>query len=150
MSKMIQHQIFYPNPVADVWDYLTVPELMAQWLMPSDFKPVAGHEFQFKAGGPMPEFDFDGIFHCKVLEIVPFKKLVYSWDFGSGNGVLNKSEVHWTLTEKDKGTELLLVHRGFEGSEMLPIFGAMDKGWLGNINKIHKLLNPGTDATTTA
>jgi uncharacterized protein YndB with AHSA1/START domain len=66
MAKVIQYEIFYPNPVADVWDYLTIPELMVQWLMPNDFKPVVGHEFQFKAGGTMPDFDFDGIFHCKV------------------------------------------------------------------------------------
>ena len=150
MAKIIKHEIFYPNPVSDVWAYLTEPELMAQWLMPSDFKPVIGHEFKFRAGGPMHDFDFDGIFHCKVLELVLLKKLVYSWDFGSGNGVLNKSEVHWTLTETDNGTELILVHRGFDGSDMLPIFEAMDKGWLGNINKIQKLLNPETNATTTA
>ena len=149
MAKVIKHEIFYPNPVADVWDYLTVPELMKQWLMPNDFQPVKGHEFKFTAKA-MPEFDFDGIFHCKVLEIIPYEKLVYSWDFGPGNGVLNKSEVNWTLTEKNNGTQLLLVHRGFSGSEMLPIFGAMDKGWLGNIHKILKLLNPETDATTTA
>ncbi|HTH83296.1 MAG TPA: SRPBCC domain-containing protein [Mucilaginibacter sp.] len=149
MAKIIQHQIFYPNPASMVWDYLTVPELMAQWLMPSDFKPLLGHEFQFKTK-PMADFDFDGIFHCKVLEIVPFKKLSYSWNFGPGTGFLNKSEVHWTLIEKDNGTELLLVHRGFEGADMLPIFGALDKGWLQNINKIQKLLNPETDGTAKA
>jgi len=149
MAKIIQHQIFYPNPAADVWDYLTDPELMKQWLMPTDFKPVLGHKFTFTAK-PMADFDFDGIFHCKVLEVVPFKKLSYSWDFGPGNGFLNRSEVHWTLTEKDNGTDLLLIHRGAEGSEMLPIFDAMDKGWLGNINKINKLLNPETDGTAKA
>ncbi len=149
MAKIIQHQLFYPNPPAQVWDYLTVPELMKQWLMPTDFKPVLGHEFQFTTN-PKADFDFDGIFHCKVLEVTPLKTLSYSWDFGPGNGVLNRSEVHWTLTEKDNGTELLLVHRGFEGSEMLPIFDAMDKGWLGNINKILKFLNPVSDGTATA
>ncbi len=147
MAKIIQHQIFYPNSPTEVWDYLTVPELMVQWLMPTDFKPVPGYEFKFTTK-PMPDFEFDGIFYCKVLEIVPFKKLVYSWDFGPGNGVLNRSEVNWTLTEKDNGTELQLIHRGFEGVDTLPIFGAMDKGWLGNINKILKLLNPETHGAT--
>ncbi|WP_448702236.1 SRPBCC domain-containing protein [Mucilaginibacter sp. AW1-3] len=149
MAKIIQHQIFYPNPAADVWAYLTDLELMKLWLMPSDFKPVLGHKFRFTSK-PMPDFDFDGIFHCEVLELVPFKKLSYSWDFGPGTGFLNRSEVHWTLTEKDNGTHLLLIHRGAEGSEMLQIFDAMDKGWLGNINKIAKLLNPETDGTAKA
>jgi len=149
MSKIILHQIFYPNSLAEVWDYLTVPELMVQWLMPNDFRPVKDHEFKFTTK-PMPDFDFDGVFYCKVLAIDPPKTLVYSWNFGPGNGVLNKSEVHWTLTEKDNGTELVLTHRGFEGADMLPIFGAMDKGWLQNINKIQKLLNPETNGTTQA
>jgi uncharacterized protein YndB with AHSA1/START domain len=149
MAKVIQHQIFYPNPSKMVWDYLTVPELMAQWLMPNDFKPVVGHEFQFTTK-PMPDFDFDGIFHCKVLEVESFKRLSYSWKFGPGDGTLNNSVVIWTLTEKDNGTELLLIHRGFEGADMLPIFDALGKGWLQNINKIQKLLNPETDGTTKA
>jgi len=149
MKQEIKHHLFFPHPAASVWEYLTNAELMDLWLMKSDFKPVLGHKFQFTAK-PMADFDFDGIFHCKVLEVVPFKKLSYSWDFGPGTGFLNRSEVHWTLTEKDNGTDLLLIHRGAEGSEMLPIFEAMDKGWLGNINKINKLLNPETDAAATA
>ena len=146
MEKIIQHQILYPNSAKEVWDYLTVPELMAKWLMPNDFQPVKGREFKFTTK-PMADFNFDGIFYCKVLEIIPFKKLTYSWNFGPGNGLLNKSEVGWTLIEKINGTELQLVHRGFEGTDILPIFGAMDKGWLMNINKILKLLNPQTDGT---
>jgi uncharacterized protein YndB with AHSA1/START domain len=149
MAKIIQHQIFYPNPPAAVWEYLTIPELMVQWLMPNNFEPVVGHEFQFKTN-PHPDVDFDGTFYCKVLEITPLKTLSYSWNFWSSDGTLYESEVNWTLTEKDKGTELLLTHRGFKGADMLPIFGAMDKGWLSNINKINKLLNPETNGTATA
>lgn len=149
MAKIIQHQIFYPNPAKEVWDYLTVPELMAQWLMPNDFKPVKGHAFKFTTK-PMPDFNFDGIFYCEVLEVVPLKKLSYSWKFGPGNGSLHDSAVHWTLTEKDNGTELLLIHRGFRGSDELPIFAAMEAGWLQNMKKILKLINPETNGTTPA
>jgi uncharacterized protein YndB with AHSA1/START domain len=149
MEKIIQHQIFYPNPAADVWAYLTEPELMVQWLMPNDFAPVVGHKFRFTSK-PMADFNFDGIFHCEVLEVLPPKKLVYTWDFGPGDGTLTQSEVHWTLTEKNNGTEVLLVHRSFKGAEVLPIFMAMDKGWLGNMNKILQKLNPEADATAKA
>jgi uncharacterized protein YndB with AHSA1/START domain len=147
MAKIIQHQIFYPNPPEVVWEYLTNTELMVQWLMPNNFKPVLGHEFEFRAK-PMPDLNFDGIFYCKVLEIVPFKKLSYSWKFGPGNGVLNNSVVNWTLSEKDNGTELLLVHRGFEGSDFLPMFASMNEGWAKLIQKIGQLLNPATNGTT--
>jgi len=78
MAKIIKHQFFYPHPTETVWEYLTNPELMAQWLMKNDFQPIVGHDFQLRTG-PILSLDFDGIFYCKVLEIVPFKKLSYSW-----------------------------------------------------------------------
>jgi len=148
MAKFIQHQLFYPQSPEVVWGYLTVPELMAQWLMPNDFKPVLGHEFQFRTK-PMPALDFDGIIYCKVLEINPFKTLVYSWQFGPGDGTLHDSVVNWTLTGKDNGTELLLIHNGFDRTDT-PIFAAMNAGWLQNINKILQLINAKTDGTTPA
>jgi uncharacterized protein YndB with AHSA1/START domain len=149
MAKIIQHQIFYPNPPELVWDYLTVPELIAQWLMPTDFSPTVGHEFKFTAK-PMPDMDFDGVFHCKVLEVEPFKKLSYSWDFGPGDGTQTKSVVNWTLTAKDNGTELLLIHRGFEGVNFLEMFNSMSKGWLELITKLARIINPETDGTAKA
>jgi uncharacterized protein YndB with AHSA1/START domain len=141
MAKYIQHQLFYPHPPELVWDYLTKPELMTQWLMPNDFQPIMGHDFQFRIN-PMPSLDFDGIVYCKVLEISPFTKLTYSWKFGPGDGTLHDSVVNWTLSEKDNGTELLLIHNGFDWSKpILPMFQAMDGGWLSNIQKILKLIN---------
>lgn len=150
MAKIIQHQFFYPNPPEVVWEYLTKPELIAQWLMKNNFEPTIGHEFNFHAS-PMPDMDFDGIFYCKVLEIVPFKKLSYSWDFGPGDGSFTRSVVNWTLTEKDNGTELLLIHRGFEGTNnFLSMFNSMEKGWLELIQKLLKVINNTTNGTTQA
>src|SRR5947208_3658911 len=110
MTKSVQHTFFYHNPPKDVWEYLTNSALMAQWLMPNDFEPILGYDFQFKIP-PMPKLDFDGIIYCKVLEIVPFKKLSYSWKSGPGQGKITiDSIVVWTLTPKENGTELKLVH----------------------------------------
>jgi uncharacterized protein YndB with AHSA1/START domain len=141
MINTIKHTFFYSHKPEAVWEYLTKPELMAQWLMPNDFKPLVGHDFQFRSK-PMPNFNFDGIFHCKVLELVPNKKLVYTWNGGPNpDKTTLDSKVMWTLIPKDKGTELQLEHSGFATEEaMLPIFSAMDKGWLQNIEKIAKFL----------
>jgi uncharacterized protein YndB with AHSA1/START domain len=141
MTKTIKHTIFYSHKPEAVWEYLTKPELIAQWLMQNDFKPVVGHEFQFKAG-PMPNFNFDGKIFCKVLEVVPNKKLVYSWKGGPGDGTMTlDSKVMWTLNPKDNGTELLLEHSGFATDDaMLQIFTVMDAGWRQNIQKITGLL----------
>ncbi|MEP7277437.1 MAG: hypothetical protein ABI813_02235 [Bacteroidota bacterium] len=59
------------------WEYLTNPSLMEQWLMKNDFQPIISCHFQFRTNR-IPALDFDGIFYCRVVEIVPFKKLSYS------------------------------------------------------------------------
>jgi uncharacterized protein YndB with AHSA1/START domain len=150
MAKYIKHDFFYPTTPDVVWEYLTVPELIAQWLMKTDFKPVVGHEFQFRTN-PHPDVDFDGVFYCKVLEVEPLKKLSYSWKFGSGNGILHDSVVNWTLIEKADGTELQLIHNGFEKeAHLLPMFASMETGWLRNITKILHLINAATHGTARA
>ncbi len=149
MTKIIKHQLFYPHPPEVVWEFLTNQELITQWLMPGDLKPIPGHEFQLRAK-PMPEMDFDGIFYCKILEVVPLKKLSYSWKFGPGNEELSNSTVNWTLTEKDNGTELLLIHRDFADSVNPLMFNSMEKGWLVLITKMLQVINAEKNGTAQA
>src|SRR6202046_4847304 len=141
MATSIKHQLFFQHPPEAVWEYLTNAQLMELWLMKNDFQPVVGHEFTFRAN-PVPSLDFDGIVYCKVLEIVPFKKLSYSWKLGPGDGTVNvDSIVRWELQQKDNGTELLLDHGDFKILENAGIFNAMTKGWLENMHKIAQNLN---------
>lgn len=136
MEREIRHTWFLPGSPETVWDYLTVPELLAQWLMPSDFQPVVGHRFIFNTK-PKIKLGFDGMIYCEVLEVNPLKKLVYSWKGGAGNGKISlDSIVTWTLTPKDNGTELQLVHSGFKGMRNYIPYLIMGKGW----NKIVKRL----------
>lgn len=141
MATEIRHTWFYNQSPEQVWDYLTRAELIEQWLMKSDFEPILGHEFQF-VSKPAASIDFDGIVYCKVLEVIPFKKLSYSWKCGPGKGVITiDSIVIWTLTDKDGGTELLLENIGFKVLDNYSIFNAMEIGWLQNMQKITQLLN---------
>ncbi len=148
--KKISHTLFFPHGPEVVWQYLTNADLMELWLMKSDFLPVAGHQFQFRIP-PMPQLEFDGVIHCKVLDIVPMKKLSYTWNSGPGDGKFTlDSVVEWTLHPKDNGTELQLQHTGFKGTEHINMFAALEGGWLQNMNKILKLANTATHGTTTA
>jgi uncharacterized protein YndB with AHSA1/START domain len=141
MSRTISHKFFFPHPPESVWDYLTKPELMEQWLMKNDFQPIVGMDFQFRTS-PIPSLDFDGIFYCKVMEIVPLKKLSYSWKSGPGEGKITlDSVVTWTLRPKDKGTELFLEHTGFAKDENLDFYNGLMHGWVEKLNNIEKLLN---------
>jgi len=140
MTDNIKHQFFFPHQPEVVWEYLTKAELMELWLMPNDFLPIPGHEFQFRIK-PMPQFNFDGIVYCKVLEIVPHQTLSYSWKSGPGNGKIDlDSKVVWKLIPKDNGTELLLEHSGFSGFDNFSMFSAMNDGWFKNIQKIAELI----------
>src|SRR3954466_799996 len=128
MTKIIKHQYFFSHPVETVWEYLTKPELMAQWLMKNDFQPVVGHEFRFQTG-PIASLSFDGIFYCKVLNIEPFKTLAYSWDCGPGDGKITlESVVTWQLERKDNGTEVFLNHTGFNREENLDFYHGLMHG----------------------
>lgn len=141
MQKSINHTFFYAQTPQAVWEYLTNAELMAQWLMPNDFQPIIGYDFQFKTK-PIPSLNFDGIVYCKVLEILPLKKLSYSWKTGPGDGAITiDSLVVWKLQSKGEGTELVLEHTGFKENEYVDMFNALNGGWLQNIQKIAKLLN---------
>jgi uncharacterized protein YndB with AHSA1/START domain len=148
MATSINHQFFFPHPPESVWEYLTNAELMEQWLMKNDFQPIIGYDFQFRTK-PIPSLDLDGIFYCKVLEIVPFKKLSYSWKGGPGDGKITlDSVVVWKLQPKDKGTDLFLEHSGFSKIENLAIYTAMNDGWLKNIHKIAERINAAKHGTT--
>jgi uncharacterized protein YndB with AHSA1/START domain len=150
MATSIKHQLFFQHPPRAVWEYLTNAELMQLWLMKNDFEPVKGHEFTFRTN-PAPSLDFDGIVYCKVLEIVPFKRLSYSWKLGPGDGTINvESVVRWELQPKDNGTELILDHGDFAVMKNIGIFNAMNKGWLENIHKIASRLNETNHGTTNA
>jgi len=150
MKNVIKHQFFFPHSVERVWEYLTKSDLMEQWLMKNTFEPVVGHEFQFTTK-PIPSLDFDGIFYCKVLEIVPFKKLSYTWKGGRAkDDITLDSLVVWKLESSEKGTNVFLEHIGFDHEENLAFYQGMTDGWLKNLQKIEARLNERTDGTTQA
>jgi uncharacterized protein YndB with AHSA1/START domain len=148
MTKSIKHQFFFPHPPETVWEYLTKPELMEQWLMKNDFQPIVGLDFQFRTN-PIPGLDFDGIFYCKVLEVVPFKKLSYSWKSGPGEGEITlDSVVVWKLQPTDKSTELFLEHSGFAKKENLDFYNGLKHGWTEKLQNITNLLNAAPHGNT--
>ena len=131
MKKEITHTFYFNQTPEEVWPYLTKPELMEQWLMPNDFKPVVGHNFRFT--NPNNTFVV-----CQVLEVKPFTNLTYEW---KNDWAVTKtpytSKVSWTLTPIENGTELLLVHSGFE---LLKYMVSHNGGWVFLCNKLVEIL----------
>jgi uncharacterized protein YndB with AHSA1/START domain len=132
-----------PHAPDKVWRALTEGDLIAQWLMPNDFRPIVGHRFTFKAK-PKPIGDWDGIVRCEVLACEPNRLLRYSWVGGAaGNktyGSLLDSTVTWTLTPVDGGTHLRMEHAGFRSPDNDFAYDAMSPGWGGIAERLEQVV----------
>lgn len=127
MKKAIKHTFSFTQSPEEVWEYLTNPDLMALWLMKSDFKPELGHRFRFTGGCNHEGSEEKEAAVCEVLEIEPHSRLVYSWQTHSlTDGKPYISRVTWTLLRKHNGTDLELLHNGFMAMDDLD---AHNDGW---------------------
>ena len=138
MKEVKKSWSFRQSP-QEVWEYLTNPELLEQWLMKSDIKPVVGHKFQF-VHVPKNDGNYEGLVRCEVLEVNPYTRLAYSWSGRTKDESRTfNSNVVWTLVPKDNGTELQLHHHGFELAEDMETHS---KGWETCIKRLEGRLNP--------
>ncbi|CAG5004915.1 hypothetical protein DYBT9275_03474 [Dyadobacter sp. CECT 9275] len=129
MKRDVKVQWFYPHPPEVIWECLTNQELLNKWTFIKDFKPVVGHEFEAHAK-PRKSQGFDGIMYHKVLEVIPLKKLSYTFRGGPQKGVITLDTiVTWTLTPKNGGTELKVEQSGFEGTKNYFTSFIMELGW---------------------
>lgn len=102
---------YFPHSPTKLWRALTTPELIAQWLMPNDFKPVIGHRFTFHSR-PVVQTGFSGRIACEVLDLVPQERLQMSWGHADDPDGM-ATTVTWTLRPEGRGTRLFLEHAGF-------------------------------------
>lgn len=99
----------YSAPVEKVWKAITDKDEMKQWYFDlSEFKPVVGFEFQFTGEGHKGE---KYLHLCKITDVVPNKKLTYSWRY---DGYEGNSFVTFELFEEGDKTRLKLTHEGLE------------------------------------
>ena len=100
----------YNAPVAKVWKAITNSDDMKQWYFDlPGFKVEVGYEFQFTGG---PDENNPYLHLCKITEVVPEKKITYSWRY---DGYAGNSFVTFELTAEGKDkTKLVLTHRGLE------------------------------------
>jgi uncharacterized protein YndB with AHSA1/START domain len=98
----------YHAPLERVWKAITDKDQMKQWYFDvPTFKAEVGCEFEFKGGKD------DNIYthKCKVTEVVPLKKLQYSWRY---EGYEGNSFVTFELFPEGQHTRLRLTHEGLE------------------------------------
>ncbi len=93
----------------EVWEALTDEGKLRKWFFNvSAFKPVEGFEFSFSGQGRKGE---QYVHRCRVTQVVPLKKLQYSWQYENMEGL---TFVTFELLEEDARTHLRITHTGFE------------------------------------
>jgi uncharacterized protein YndB with AHSA1/START domain len=99
----------YGASIDDVWKAITEIGQMKQWYMPAlrAFEPRVGFETQFTVeheGNKFPHV-------WKVTEVVPGKKIAYTWKFPGHPG---ESLATFELFAEGENTRLKLTHNGLE------------------------------------
>ena len=96
-------------PIEKVWQAITDKDQMKKWYFDlAEFKPVVGFEFQFTGQGLKGE---QYLHLCKITEVVPGKKIAYSWTYEKYEGY---SVVSFELFPEGNKTRLNLRHEGLE------------------------------------
>lgn len=99
----------FDAPIHKVWQALTDNEQMKQWYFKlPEFKAEVGFEFDFIGCSN------DGVVYnhlCRITEVIPEKKISYTWEFEGYSGV---SEVSFELFKEGEKTKVVVTHTGIE------------------------------------
>jgi uncharacterized protein YndB with AHSA1/START domain len=98
----------FDAPADRVWQALTNKEEIRNWSFDiAEFEPEEGFDFTFYGFKEGKRF----VHLCRITEVVPGKKLAYSWRYENVRGV---SYVTWELFPEGGKTRLRLTHEGLE------------------------------------
>lgn len=99
----------FKSPVEKVWKAISDKNEMKKWYFDlPEFKAEVGCKFQFE-GGKDPQRPY--LHLCEITEVVPFKKLTYSWAYKGYEGL---SYVTFELFDEGDSTKLKLTHKELE------------------------------------
>ncbi len=105
-TLLIEQEFNAPTEI--VWRAITEKEFMKKWYFDiSDFKLEVGYKFHFEGGQKGKRY----VHVCEVLEVIPLKKLRYSWKYKGYTGL---SSITFELYTVDEKTRVKLIHQGIE------------------------------------
>jgi uncharacterized protein YndB with AHSA1/START domain len=120
-----------PHPVERVWAAVTSAEGLREWLMESDFMPKIGASFKFRCS---PRPGHRGWIQCSVLELVPQRRIVWSWlETETGE----PTRVTIELEAVPGGTRFTLTHRGDTTPDLR---SSLEAGWPGKLASLRQAL----------
>ena len=105
-QPIVIEQLFNAPP-ATVWKAITDKSEMKKWYFDlAEFKAEVGFKFQFPGG---PENGKQYLHLCEITDVIPEKKLTYSWRYDGYAGI---SFVTFDLSALGSKTLLTLTHKG--------------------------------------
>ena len=126
VTEAIEIERTFNAPVARVWQALTDVDQMRQWYFDlKEFRPEVGFEFEF-----VVEHEGNSYHHlCKVTEVIPQKKIAYTWRY---KGEPGNSLVTLELFGGGEKTRLKLTHEGIESFPKTPAYARknFEAGWI--------------------
>jgi uncharacterized protein YndB with AHSA1/START domain len=109
MNKPFTIERTYNAPPDKVWQAISNNAHLQKWYFKlPEFKAEPGFEFSF-TGGPKDGRQY--VHLCQVKEVIPGKKLSYSWRY---EGEPGDSLVTFELFPEGNNTRLKLTHSGLE------------------------------------
>jgi uncharacterized protein YndB with AHSA1/START domain len=115
----------YDAPAALVWQAFTNRDKISLWSFKmAEFRPEVGFEFEFYGEKNGVKY----FHHCKIMEVIPEKKLAYTWRYLGHEG---DSLVTFELFAEGAKTRLKLTHAGLETFPQTADFarGNFLEGW---------------------
>lgn len=107
-TEPVTKEVVINAPVSRVWKAVTDKNEMKNWYFDlKEFNPEVGFEFRFYGGPPERQY----LHICEITEVIPEKKLTYSWRY---DGFPGKSFVTFELFDEGENTRLKLTHSGLE------------------------------------
>ncbi len=108
-SKPFVKEVTVNASIKKVWAAITDKDEMKNWYFELDeFRPEVGFEFQFEGTGKGGK---TYIHLCKITEVIPDKKISYSWRYQEFPG---NSLVTFELFPEGEQTKVKLTHEGIE------------------------------------
>ena len=138
-DTVIEKSIFLKATRAEVWEYLTQPDKLAEWFHPPKVPLAEGQPLEMFGATSGDRLSWGDVKEARAPEY-----LEYTFTVGPmGDAV---STVAWTLSDVAGGTHLHLRHTGLpQGAEAFGITLALDKGWDDHIGRMRNHLH-GEDA----
>jgi uncharacterized protein YndB with AHSA1/START domain len=108
-TSPIEMERVYNADTKTVWNALIDPAKMKEWYFDlPGFEARVGYEFQFYGGTKDNQY----LHLCRIMEVVPEKKLSYTWRYEGYEG--NTLVTFELFPENDDQTRLKLTHEGLE------------------------------------